>query len=329
VEDLGSTNGTLLNGSAIPAPTVASPGDELALGGSVLRVLAACSSSSAGAPGPPAPQKERRPALRVVAGWAPGTVIPVEGPMVLGRAAAGASAFEGDEAIGAEHVRVSPVGEGMLTIEDLGEAGGTLVDGVPIPAPTVVRTGDRFQIGGSTLEIVQAAASPRARPADPALEAGGVRELPEGLFGRIAMRAPVSAAEVRTTAALALGWSLALVLLLRELALGPLDVEPDLRALGLETLIPATVFPIVFNSFGFFKIFRRPDDTSVRHYLAPTIGVPLLILVINLVRINHSGAAEVAATVLIAPVLPVAICATLLLKLRDRVARRRVAAVRG
>jgi DNA-binding winged helix-turn-helix (wHTH) protein len=38
VEDLGSTNGTLVNGSRISAPTPLSPGDELSLGSELLQV---------------------------------------------------------------------------------------------------------------------------------------------------------------------------------------------------------------------------------------------------------------------------------------------------
>jgi pSer/pThr/pTyr-binding forkhead associated (FHA) protein len=41
VEDLGSTNGTSVNGEEIAAPTVLGPGDTLALGDSELRVVAA------------------------------------------------------------------------------------------------------------------------------------------------------------------------------------------------------------------------------------------------------------------------------------------------
>src|SRR5690242_12067004 len=67
VEDLGSTNGTWVNGSRIPAPTLLAPGDQLALGGSVLQVLSPGPSQApvAGQPAA-APPKEKRPGLRVV-----------------------------------------------------------------------------------------------------------------------------------------------------------------------------------------------------------------------------------------------------------------------
>jgi pSer/pThr/pTyr-binding forkhead associated (FHA) protein len=319
VEDLGSTNGTLVNGSAIPGPTVLAAGDELALGASTLRVLG---------PAPAPVPKERRPALRVVAGWAPGTQIPVDGPVSLGRDGPAAAAFSGDPAVAPEHARVSPAGDGALMVEDLGAPGGTLVNGNVIPAPTLVRTGERLQIGGSTLEVVQVAGVARLPEAERSLALGGVREVPEGLFARIAMRAPVSAEQVRFRAAFALGWSLALVMLFREFALDTLDVEPDLKALEMTSILPVAIFPIVGNSIGFYKIFRRPDHTSVKRYLGPTFVVPAIFIVINMVRINHSGALEVAVTVFVT-VLPVIVCATLMLRLRNEVARERVAAVGG
>lgn len=53
IEDLDSTNGTVVNGMAIRTPTVLVPGDELVLGSTVLTVAA-----SAAAKAPPAPVSE-------------------------------------------------------------------------------------------------------------------------------------------------------------------------------------------------------------------------------------------------------------------------------
>jgi pSer/pThr/pTyr-binding forkhead associated (FHA) protein len=324
VEDLGSTNGTLVNGNPIPAPTVIGSGDRLELGGSVLRVVDEGRPEAA----PGLPPREKRPALRVVSGWAPGAQIAVEEGVTLGTEGPWATAFSGDGGVAPEHTRVSPAGEGALLVEDLGSPAGTLFNGKPIPAPTLVRTGDRFQIGGSTLEVIQAAGPVRPPGADPSMAVGGVREVPEGLFARIAMRAPVTPEQVRVTASLALGWSLALVLLFREFAFDTLEVEPDLNALEMSSILPATIIPVIANSFGFYKIFRRPDHMSVRRYLTPTLVIPAIFVAINLIRINHSGAAEVAVTVVVT-LLPIVLVATLTLRLRNRVARERIATVRG
>jgi len=322
VEDLGSTNGTQVNGNTIPAPTLVKPDDEIGVGGSVLRVLP---SGAGTAPAPPA--KKRRPALRVVSGWAPGTHLPVDGTVVLGREAEGAAAFEGDPAVAAEHVRVSVAGERMLMIEDLGAPDGTLVGGVPIPAPTVLRVGDRFQIGGSTLEAMEAAGVARPEAAERDLERGGVREVPEGLLARIGMRAPVPREELLKTVALAVSCALVLQFAIRELAVGPLDVEDDLNPLEIRSLVLCSIAPI-FNAIGFYKAFRRPDHTSMRRYVIPTLIVPMLFILINLSRTNHSGAKEVIVT-LIVTLLPISLGATLMLRLRNRVARQRVASVAG
>jgi pSer/pThr/pTyr-binding forkhead associated (FHA) protein len=331
LEDLGSTNGTWVNGARIPAPTLLAPGDEVAVGGSVLRVLAASVPAEAGpAAAAVSEAKEprpKRPGLRVASGWAPGAQIPIgDGPLVLGTAAAGSDEFGGDPAIGAEHVRVTPLDGGRVLLEDLGSGSGTIVGGAAIPAPTVLSPGDRFGIGGQTLEVIEMAGV--ARAATESAVTGGVRQVPEGLFARIAARAPVTGEEVLRTYAMALGWAFAANLLIRTFAVEVADVPDDLNAIAPIPFVLATVLPVTFNAFGFSKIFRRPDHTSVRRYLIPTFGMPALFLIINLLRINHSGFAEVVTTIAVT-IVPVLICAPLMLRLRERVAAERLKEVRG
>ena len=50
--------------------------------------------------------------------------------------------------------------------------------------------------------------------------------------------------------------------------------------------------------------------------------------VVNLVRLNDYGVKEVVTTIIVT-VLPMSICGTLMLRLRARVARERVASVRA
>jgi len=332
VEDLGSTNGTYVNGDRIPGPTLVEPGDEVGVGSSVLRILAG-PASPAGAPAaaPPAapPPKERRPALRMVAGWAPGALIAIgKGPVTVGRAAAGASALGDDAAIGEEHVRVSPAPGGGVVLEDLGSGSGTLVNGQPIPAPTVVPVGERFEIGSAILEVVQTAGAVPEGAGDSALSLGGVREVPGGLFALIAARAPVRRDQVVRVFFVALASALAANFLIRTVAIQVANVPDDLTALKLQSLIGATLIPIAANSAGFYKAFGRPDDRSFKRYLAPTFGVPILFVIVNLLRMNHTGALDVLVTVTVT-VVPIAICAPLMLMLRDRVARERIGAARG
>jgi pSer/pThr/pTyr-binding forkhead associated (FHA) protein len=330
VEDLGSTNGTKVNGLRIPAPTLLADGDEVALGTSVLRVREgpAQAGASAAAPPPAArPSQPKLPALRVVGGWAIGVRIPIDGPVVLGNAAVGGEEFGGDPAIAPEHARVTLLGDGRVLLEDLGSATGTLVRGAAIPAPTVLSPGDRFQLGDQVLELVEVARAATPGGTDSRI-AGGVRRVPEGLFERIAGRAPVTKAEVRETYALALGWAFAANLLIRSFALESADVPDNLTAIQPIAIFFATVLPLTFNAIGFAKIFRRPDHQSVRRYLIPTFGMPALFVGINLARMNHSGFAEVVTTVAVT-VVPILICAPLMLRLRERVAMERLRQVRG
>ena len=186
--------------------------------------------------------------------------------------------------------------------------------------------GARFQIGASTLEVVSAAAAgDGVAAAQPAL--GGVRRLPAELYALVGLRAPVRREEVLRTYLLALGWGVAANLLVRTLAIEVFDVDKAIPALQLGSVLGAAVIVITANALGFFRIFRRPDDRSIKRYLAPTFGMPLIFLVVNLVRLDDRGFKEIVTTIVVT-ILPITICAVLMLRLRARVARERVAALR-
>lgn len=324
-EDLGSTNGTFVNGRRIPAPTLLEPGDELKAGTSSLRLASAHPAPSIAPPEVP----ERHLALRVVAGWAPGAFIPIGGePVTVGRRAAGAAALGEDADIGGEHARLSPTKDGRVLLEDLGSPAGTRLRGERIPAPTIIGAGDQLQIGGSTLELIETAGQMHEPSTEASRVLGGVREVPQGLFARIAARAPVTREEVVQVLLFALGWGIALNMLIRTFVIDVLDVPEDLRSIHVVQLLIATVIPITANSAGFYKAFHRPDDLSFKRYLVPTFGVPTLITVLDLVRLNHHGGLDILVTVLVT-VLPVALVATLMLRLRERAARERVGSLRA
>jgi pSer/pThr/pTyr-binding forkhead associated (FHA) protein len=336
LEDLGSTNGTFVNGARIESPKVLSPGDEVELGATRLKVKggapaqpepsAAQPEPRAAQPEPRAAPPERRPALRVVAGFAPGALVHVGDGLTLGRSGAGAKALRGDPEVADEHVRVSPTGDGRLLVEDLGSPAGTVVRDARIHAPTLLSKGDRVQVGGTTLEVVEAAGSAREGGVSGVL--GGVRQVPEGLFARIGMRAPVTVRDVLTVFVLSLGWAFAANLLVRTLAIEALDVDEDLHSLVLWQLLLATFFPVAGNSFGFYMTFRRPDDKSVTRYLIPTLLLPVFFTALNLITSDAWAAKEVAITVAVT-IIPVLISAPLMFRMRARVARERVGAMRG
>jgi EmrB/QacA subfamily drug resistance transporter len=145
VEDLGSTNGTIVNGSQISTPTPAEPGDSISVGSSVLRVLAP----------PPRPAAPAGLAIRVVEGPAAGTTIPVgTAPVVFGRAEEGAGSLGGDPELSRRHASASVLDGGRLLVEDLGSTNGTFVKDHRIVAPTVLGPGDGLSLGASVLEVV-------------------------------------------------------------------------------------------------------------------------------------------------------------------------------
>jgi pSer/pThr/pTyr-binding forkhead associated (FHA) protein len=313
VEDLGSTHGTLVNGARIDAPSELRVGDELEVGATKLKVV-------------PAPMA--RPALRVVAGFAPGAVVHVGEGLTLGRAGPGARALGSDPDVADDHAQVSPTGDGRLLVEDLGSASGTIVGGGRIQAPTILATGERLQLGGTTLEVVEAAEAAAGTVRAVGGRVGGVQQVPEGLFARIGMRAPVTLQDVLPVFLLSLGWALAANLLIRSLAIEALDVDEDLHSLVLVPLLLGTLFPVAGNSLGFYMTFRRPNDRSVTRYLIPTLALPVVFIVINLVTLNTHGPKDVAVTIVVT-VLPAVISAPLMFRMRARVARERVGVVRG
>src|SRR5688572_8712875 len=72
VEDLGSTNGTLVNGQRISAPTPVRAGDRIELGGTVLEVVSAGGGAQATRAAPvPQPQPPRQRPAAAPAGAAP------------------------------------------------------------------------------------------------------------------------------------------------------------------------------------------------------------------------------------------------------------------
>lgn len=343
LEDLGSTNGTFVNGARIESPRVLSPGDEVELGATRLKVKGGAPAQaepppaqrepSAARPDPSAARAEprvappeRRPALRVVAGFAPGALVHVGDGLTLGRSGVGAKALRGDPEVADEHVRVSPTGDGRLLVEDLGSPAGTVVRDARIHAPTLLSKGDRVQLGGTTLEVVEAAGSAREGAVSGVL--GGVRQVPEGLFARIGMRAPVTFRDVLPVFVLSLGWAFAANLLVRTLAIEAFDVDEHLHSLVLWQLLLATFFPVAGNSFGFYMTFRRPDDKSVTRYLIPTLLLPVFFTALNLITSDAWEPKEVAVTVAVT-IIPVIISAPLMFRMRARVARERVGAMRG
>jgi ABC-2 type transport system ATP-binding protein len=164
IEDLGSTNGTFVNGERLAAQRELAPGDQIQLGATVLEVRGTSSSAI------PAVQRTRvkqipvLPVLVFLAGQLQGTKLQAGAQLVVGRELGAADVIlDRDEAVSRRHAAFSPAGGG-LTIQDMGSTNGTLVNGRRLSGTAALETGDRVQIGDTVIEVQL----PGARVVEPA-----------------------------------------------------------------------------------------------------------------------------------------------------------------
>jgi tRNA A-37 threonylcarbamoyl transferase component Bud32 len=89
---------------------------------------------------------------------------------VIGRAVSGDGRLGDDPELSRRHARVARDANGQLTIEDLGSANGTFVNGVPVRERQVLNVGDSVRVGRTTLELTdlrRPSPSPAAPPSPP------------------------------------------------------------------------------------------------------------------------------------------------------------------
>jgi ABC-2 type transport system ATP-binding protein len=172
VEDLGSRNGTFVNGSRVSGTHHLQSGDRLQLGTTVLEVRAASVSPASRqqtrvtevppsvatqvAAAPAVPTRVRQipnlPVLVFVGGHQDGTELPVGGQVVVGRDEGVADVVLDDPEISRRHAVFSPAGDG-LTVGDLGSTNGTFVNGTRLTAVAALKDGDRIQLGGIAMDV--------------------------------------------------------------------------------------------------------------------------------------------------------------------------------
>ena len=153
IEDLGSANGTYVNGERISATRVLVPGDEVRLGQTVLEVV-----------GEPEPEPPLEIELVVTGGSAEGRRLQMPEELILGRDASGDGRLSGDSEVSRKHARLSRDEAGVVTIEDLGSANGTFVNDERVSAARQLAPGDVVRVGSTTLELVPAGGFPAAAP---------------------------------------------------------------------------------------------------------------------------------------------------------------------
>jgi pSer/pThr/pTyr-binding forkhead associated (FHA) protein/predicted Ser/Thr protein kinase len=183
IEDLGSANGTFVNDERIDAPRTLDLGDVIRVGKTVLRVTdrsGAVPEKPRGAPagGPATATAEAGEELVVTAGTAPGRRLALKDELVIGRGVSGEGRLSDDHELSRRHARVARDASGELTIEDLGSANGTFVNGERVSGRHVLKVGDSVEVGSTTLQLTDgervpvipapAASAPAPPPAAPA-----------------------------------------------------------------------------------------------------------------------------------------------------------------
>ena len=178
IEDLGSANGTFVNGERIEAPRPLDLGDVVRMGQTVLQVTDASGAvpeptqMGADIPAPPVEEEPEEPEapeeeMVVTGGPAEGRRFAPGDELMIGRAVSGEGRLADDPELSRRHARVARDADGRLTIEDLGSVNGTFVNGGRVDGVRTLELGDSIRVGESTLELVAAGAPAPAAPAPP------------------------------------------------------------------------------------------------------------------------------------------------------------------
>jgi len=176
IEDLGAANGTFVNDLRIAAPRILDLGDVIKVGRTVLRVT----DPSGAVPGktrPPAQAPVNEPSsesadageeLIITAGAAEGRRFALRDELVIGRGVSGEGRLSDDHELSRRHARLARDASGRLTIEDLGSANGTFVNGERVPGRQVLEVGDSIRVGSTTLQLALPGPTPLPAPTPPA-----------------------------------------------------------------------------------------------------------------------------------------------------------------
>lgn len=90
--------------------------------------------------------------LEIVEGPEAGRLIPLAGPVEIGRDAGAGVTLQQDELLSRRHVRVTPEADGVR-VEDLGSRNGTFVDGDEIPGPAHLAVDGQLLVGVTLLQL--------------------------------------------------------------------------------------------------------------------------------------------------------------------------------
>jgi pSer/pThr/pTyr-binding forkhead associated (FHA) protein len=172
IEDLGSANGTFVNGERIGAPRTLDIGDAVRMGRTVLKVTGGSAAEPRDSEAPAtalarehvaAPQ-ETGEELVVTAGAQTGRRLALADELVVGRAVSGEGMLSDDHELSRRHARLLRDAGGQLGIEDLGSANGTFVNGERVRERRVLEPGDVVRVGSTTLQLVATGREPAQPP---------------------------------------------------------------------------------------------------------------------------------------------------------------------
>jgi pSer/pThr/pTyr-binding forkhead associated (FHA) protein len=185
IADLGSTNGTYVNNQRLTEARWLQPGDQIQVGTTVARFVAAAQPQAPVQPQPQAPvqpqpqapvqpqppTEQQPPAQQPVAHQAPpasnlsltvasgplaGHTFPITGELQFGRAVGGMGALGGDIRLSRRHARILQDAQGHAIVEDLQSSNGTFLNGNRLVQPQYLSAGDRVMLGSTEL-VVQGA----------------------------------------------------------------------------------------------------------------------------------------------------------------------------
>ena len=158
VEDLGSSNGTFVNGERVTGSRPLSAGDRIQLGATVLELRgpAKPEPSPIVAEGAQVTRAKEIPVLPVLVfsdGPLAGSEVSVASQTVLGRDPGVSDVvLDQDDEVSRRHAAFAPAGAG-LTVEDLGSTNGTFVDGRRIDGAVALSNGTKVQVGETVIEV--------------------------------------------------------------------------------------------------------------------------------------------------------------------------------
>jgi pSer/pThr/pTyr-binding forkhead associated (FHA) protein/tRNA A-37 threonylcarbamoyl transferase component Bud32 len=160
-----------VNDERIDAPRTLQLGDVVRVGQTVLQVTDGTGrvpeATRLGAAAPTELGARAGEQLLVTDGMAKGRRLTLGDEFVIGRAVSGEGRLGDDPQLSRRHARVARDSDGRLTIEDLGSANGTFVNGAQVRERQVLEVGDSVRVGRTTLELVTAAPESPLPAAEP------------------------------------------------------------------------------------------------------------------------------------------------------------------